>query len=150
MATQKAGSRGGKKSKVVKKKKPPKQPIELATTDWVGNTVVLYEESWLHIQTEHGITDLSGVQNAIHSPMRVRECTVNYCSTAYAHETVIPSSKEHLRVIVHYPENENVIAGKSIGSVKTAYPVDYTSPSRVGAVIYEDANSTLPPPDKSK
>jgi len=62
----------------------------------------------------------------------------------------LDASAEHIRVLVHYPENVDINAGQACGTVKTAYPVDYSSPSKVGAVVFESPNSTLPHPDKSK
>jgi hypothetical protein len=103
----------------------------------------------MHIRIDHGINDIADVQRAIQSPMRVRVSVVPYTSNAFAHENRTASG-EHIRVLVHYPEDSDVKTGTATGSVKTAYPVDYSSPSRVGDVVYEAPHSTLPPADESR
>ncbi len=129
----------------------PASPITLVTADWIGNTVTLFEESWIHIQIEHGIRDITVVQQAIQTPMRVRVSTVEYHNNAFAFETRAPdASSEHVRVLVHYQEDADINTGLASGVVKTAYPVDYKNPSKVGAVVFEAPESTLPDPDKSK
>ena len=60
--------------------RPPASPIALVTPDWIGNTVTLFEESWFHIQAEHGIRDITIVQQAVQTPMRVRVSTVDYAN----------------------------------------------------------------------
>lgn len=104
----------------------------------------------MHIQGKQGIRDIVIVREAVQSPMRIRQSTVPYHTNAAAFETASSQTSQHVRVLIHYPEDADIKSANTTGQIKTAYTVNYSEPSRVGKVLYESHTSTLPDPDKSK
>jgi hypothetical protein len=112
--------------------------------------VICSEESLTHAWAEHGVQGVDQIERAVRTPMRVRESAVPYHTNAFAFETMTEKTAQHIRVLVHYPEDADISKGTTTGQIKTVYEVDYTRPSKVGAVFYESEDSVLPDPDKSK
>lgn len=142
----------GRRRKHAKAKavKAPTSPIALAVPDHYGNTVTISEETVLHA-AKHGVrADLDEIGKTIQTPMRIRSSEVSYETNAFCFERMTDTTSEHIRVPVHYPPDADVAAGTAVGQAKTYYPVDYTSPSGVGPVIYEAPDSTLPDQEISK
>jgi hypothetical protein len=121
-------------------KKSVKQKHVVAGPDFWGNQVHCTADHWTGhiIDPLDGHPELTGreheVAKVIRDPEIIRPSTKT--GKAFAFERV--TSADTIRVIVYYEDASCIKAGRTFGTVGTAYPVDaaYYS-SQVGAPIYQ-------------
>jgi hypothetical protein len=122
----------------------PGQPLVFSTKDILGNRVVFYHQTWLHILDHPEMSPYQSlIEPCIIDPTAIRSSTDS--SVALVFETVVQNlpPEDLLRVIVKYADGA-FMAGSSTGFVMTAFPVDsatYPNP-KIGTVVYRKPSKT--------
>ena len=107
-------------------------------SDRWGNSVLLYEREWQHIRKFHPETAKrqGNISQALIAPTLVSESTIDPDSLIFDRYNDPGQSSRILRVVVRYENKVLIEAGKTIGSVETAYGPTTADTGNVGKVIY--------------
>ncbi len=119
----------------------PKRPSVFTAQDYIGNQVVLYQQTWdVHICAPDNHPQMLGYENLVKSiiedPYLVHPSTTDPKSLAFVSDQGQGPTGAGVRVLVRY-DNMLFPKGASTGLVVTAYPIEpaYTRPN-LGPAIY--------------